>query len=60
MARPTWRRMKLGDGVHCARAVHVQVFCTCRSFATSTGQTVVTTDAKLGSQMYRTPICVLL
>ena len=28
-------------------------------FATSIAQTVVTTDAKLGSQMYRTPICVL-
>ena len=25
-ARPTWRRMKKGAGVHCARAVHVQVF----------------------------------
>ena len=27
--RPTWRRMKKGAGVHCARAVHVQFFCTC-------------------------------
>ena len=26
LARPTWRRMKKGAGVHCARAVHVQVF----------------------------------
>ena len=26
VASPTWRRMKKGAGVHCARAVHVQVF----------------------------------
>ena len=28
LARPTWRRMKKGAGVHSARAVHVQVFST--------------------------------
>ena len=28
LARPTWRRMKKGAGVHGARAVHVQVFST--------------------------------
>ena len=27
-ARPTWRRIKKGAEVHCARAVHVQVFST--------------------------------
>ena len=26
LARPTWCRMKKGAGVHCARAVHVQMF----------------------------------
>ena len=26
LARPTWRRMKKGAGIHCARAVHVQMF----------------------------------
>ena len=26
LARPTWRRMMKGAGVHGARAVHVQVF----------------------------------
>ena len=26
LARPTWRRMKKGAGMHCARAVHVQMF----------------------------------
>ena len=28
LARPTWRRMIYWAGVHCARAVHVQVVCT--------------------------------
>ena len=28
LARPTWRRMKKGARVQCARAVHVQVFWT--------------------------------
>ena len=28
LARPTWRRMKKRAGLHCARAVHVQMFCT--------------------------------
>ena len=26
LAMPTWCRMKKGAGVHCARAVHVQIF----------------------------------
>ena len=33
LARPTWRRMKKGAGVHCARAVHVQLFFYIRKFA---------------------------
>ena len=32
LARPTWRRMKKRAGLYCARAVHVQMFCTCSSF----------------------------
>ena len=51
-ARPTWRRMKKGAGVHCARAVHVQVFCTCSSFAATTGQTVRAADAKHAVRTY--------
>ena len=47
LALPTWCRMKKGAGVHCARAVHVQIFCTCSSFAAPTGQTVRAADAKL-------------
>ena len=47
LARPTWRRMKKGAGVHCARAVHVQMFCTCSSFAAPTGHTVRAADANL-------------
>ena len=31
--------------MHCARAVHVQMFCTCNYFAAPTGQTVRTADA---------------
>ena len=44
---PTWRGMTYWAGVHCARAVHVQVFCTYRSLPVPTGQTVVTAEAKL-------------
>ena len=54
LARPTWRRMKKGAGMHCARAVHVQILCTCSSFAVPTGQTVGTADAKLAGHMYAT------
>ena len=55
LARPTWRRMKKGAGVHCARAVHVQMFCTCSSFAAPTGQMVRAADDKLAGYMYATP-----
>ena len=55
LARPAWRRMKKGDGVHCARAVHVQMFCTCSSFAAPTGHTVRAADAKLAGYMYAIP-----
>ena len=44
--------MKKGAGVHCARAVHVQMFCTCSSFAAPTGQTVRAADGKLAGYMY--------
>ena len=55
VARPTWRRMKKGAGVHCARAMHVQIFCICSSFAAPTGQTVGTADAKLAGHMSAIP-----
>ena len=38
LASPTWRRMKKGTGVHCARAVHVQVVCTLKNSHAPTGQ----------------------
>ena len=60
LAKPTWRHMKKGAVVQCARAVHVQMFCTCSSFAAPTGQTVRATDAKLAGHMYATPACILL
>ena len=60
LARPTWRRMKKGAGVHCARAVHVQMFCTCTTFTAPTGQTVGATDAKLAGHMYATPAYMYL
>ena len=60
LAMPTWRRMKKGAGVHCARAVHVQIFCTCRSFAAPTGQTECAADAKLAGHMYATPAYMYL
>ena len=60
MARLSWRRMKQRGGVYCARAVHVQMFCTCSSFTTPTGQTVGTADAKLAGHMYATPAYMYL
>ena len=60
LARPTWRRMKKGAGVHFSRAVHVQIFCTCCSFAVPTGQSVGTADAKLAGHMYNIPSYMLL
>ena len=47
--------MKKGAGVQCARAVHVQIFSTCFCFATPTGQTVGSADAKLAGYMYASP-----
>ena len=47
--------MKKGAGVHCAREVHVQIFCTCSSFAASTGQTLRAADAKLAGHMHASP-----
>ena len=47
--------MKKGAGVHCARAVHVHIFCTCFSFAAPTGQTVRAADAKLAGHMSAIP-----
>ena len=52
--------MKKRAGLHCARAVHVQMFCTCSSFAASKGQTVRTADAKLAGHMYATPAYMYL
>ena len=52
--------MKKGAGVHCARAVHVQMSCTCSSFAAPTGQTVRAADAKLAGYMYAATTYVFL
>ena len=60
LAWPTWRHMKKGAGVHCARAVHVQIFYTCWSFAAPTGQTVRAADAKLAGHMYAIPAYMFL
>ena len=60
LARPTWRRMKKAAEVHSARAVHVQMFCTCSSFAAPTGHTVRAADAKLAGYMYASPAYMLL
>ena len=58
LARPTWRRMKKGAGMHCARAVHVQMFFTCSAFAATTGQKVGSADARLQvTCMLPQPIC---
>ena len=46
--------------MHCARAVHVQMFCTCSFFAAPTGQTVGTTDARSGSHLSAIPAYMLL
>ena len=48
--------MKKGAGMHCARAVHVQMFCTCSSFAATTGQTVRAADAEFAGYMYASPV----
>ena len=60
LALPTWCRMCKGAGVHCARAVHVQIFCTCSSFAAPTGQTVRAADAKLAGHMHASPAYMFL
>ena len=52
--------MKKGGGVHCARAVHVQIFYTCCSFPAPTGQTVAAADAKIAGHTYATPAYMLL
>ena len=52
--------MTEGGGEHCARAVHVQMFCTCNSFAAPTGQTVRAANAKLPGNMYASPAYMLL
>ena len=43
-----------------ARAVHVQIFCTCSSFAAPTGKTVRAADAKLAGEMHASPAYMLL
>ena len=60
LTRPTWRRMKKGAGLHCTRAVHVQMFCTCSSFAAPTGHTVRAAGAKLAGYMYATAAYMFL
>ena len=52
--------MTEGGGEHCARAVHVLMFCTCFCFAAPTGQTVGTADAKLAGHMYAIPAYMFL
>ena len=52
--------MKKGAGVHCAHAVHVQMFYTCSSFAAPTGHTVPAADAKLAGHMYASPAYMYL
>ena len=58
LARPTWRRMKKGAGIHCARAV--QMFFTCSAFAATTGQKVGTADARRAGHMYATTTYLFL
>ena len=41
--------------MHCARAVHVQMFYTCNSFAAPTAQTVGTADARSAGHMSAIP-----
>ena len=55
LARPTWRRMKKGAGVHCARAVHVQVVCTLEISHAPSGQMGGTTDLKHAGHMHTVP-----
>ena len=52
--------MKKGAGVHCARAVHVQMVCTCSSFAAPTSHTVRAADAKLAGYMHASPAYMFL
>ena len=54
MARSTWSRIIYLAGVHCARAVHVQIFYACCSFVALTGQMVATADFKFAGHMYAT------
>ena len=46
--------MKKGAAMHCARAVHLQIFCTCFCFAAPTGQMVVTANARRAGHLYAT------
>ena len=55
LARPTWRHMKKGAGVHCARAVHAQVVCTLKNSQAPTSQTGGTTDPKLAGHIHTVP-----
>ena len=52
--------MKKAAGVHSARAVHVQMFCTCRSLACPTGQTERAAAAKLAGHMSAIPTYMFL
>ena len=54
MARSTWSRIIYWAGVHCARAVHVQIFYACCSFVAPTGIAVATADSKFAGHMYAT------
>ena len=60
MAKSTWRRIIYWAWVHCARAVHVQIFYTCCYFVAPTGQTVATADSKFAGHMYATPDYMVL
>ena len=52
--------MKKRAGLYSARAMHVQMFYTCSSFAAPKGPTVRTADAKLAGHMYATPAYMYL
>ena len=52
--------MKKAAGVHSARAVHVQMFCTCSYFAAPTGETECAADAKLAGHMSAIPAYMYL
>ena len=60
LARPTWRRMIYWAGVHCARAVHVQVQTqtdrlTLEKSHAPTGQMGGATDLKIAGHMHTVP-----